>query len=348
MPTTFDFSDKRTLIVYANDEPDHNHAEEFGLWFERWVETMETAVTKFGVMLVNHAHEEDDDHDEDDHEHERNEAEENALTALITAFRREHKTRINQTTTGYASVYPGKMTEQQWEKANQRTAQFASYMFGVRGAMFKNKESAQAWLDEIANLEPLPLDEVGVGEATTNTAAIFYGSTTGSTELIAEKVQAQWQTAYEQTLPIVNVGNTSELMKLLSFDKLLIGIPTWNVGKLQDDWEIVYPYLDKVDLSGKTIAMFGVGDQYGYPENFQDALGILGRKLLERGATLIGYTSTAGYEHSYSIGVDGDQFMGLAIDDVNQPELTDQRIEAWLVQVKRAFEQEKAGKQLAR
>ncbi|MEM7114892.1 MAG: flavodoxin [Chloroflexota bacterium] len=340
MPTRFDESDPRYLVVYANDEEDHSHAEEITAWLGKWRAKMDSGAKRFGVILVNHVHEHDED---EEHHHERNEEEENAVTALATQFRREQRQRTNATTTGYASVYAGPMTDEQWQTANERTAQFAGYIFGIRGQMFKDLDSAKTWLDEVAQLEPLPLDgaaQAAGDAAESTTTAIFYGSTTGSTETIAEKLQSAWQATHQETPPIVNVGDMSQLMRLLTYNQILVGIPTWNVGKLQDDWEIVYPYLNRVDLSDKTIAIFGIGDQFGYPENFQDAVGILGRKFKERGATLVGYTSTDGYEHTYSVGVEGEQFMGLAIDDINQPEQTDERLARWVVQVKAEFSEQ--------
>ncbi|MEM7125991.1 MAG: flavodoxin [Chloroflexota bacterium] len=172
----------------------------------------------------------------------------------------------------------------------------------------------------------------------TTKTAIFYGSTTGTTEMIAEKIQEYWGKTYDEALPIVDVKDKSELTELLAFERLFVGCPTWDIGYLQDDWADVYPHLDELDLSGKQIALFGPGDQAGYPENFQDALGILGNKFMECGATLVGYTSTKGYEHTESVGVDGERFMGLAIDEINQSELTDSRIKAWVAQVKQEFD----------
>ncbi|MEM8859273.1 MAG: flavodoxin [Chloroflexota bacterium] len=330
MPT-FDESDPK-IVKILPPQGDHDHVEEFGQMFQKWIDRMDAGGDRFGIMLINEPH----DHD-DEHEHQRNEEEENAITALVTKFRRENRERTNKSTIGYASVYTGEMTDEQLQKADERTAQFAAYMFGVRGRMFQEPEAASAWLHEVAELEPLPLEGAGEKADGKTSAAIFYGSTTGSTEIIAEKVQDVWAKANGETLPIVNVGDSSQIMSLLGYNKLLLGIPTWNIGKLQDDWEIVYPYLERIDLSDKTIAIFGIGDQYGYPENFQDAMGILGFKLIERGAKLVGYTSVEGYEHEYSRAIEGDQFIGLAIDDVNQPELTDGRIETWVTQVTNEF-----------
>ncbi|MEO1644220.1 MAG: flavodoxin [Chloroflexota bacterium] len=129
-----------------------------------------------------------------------------------------------------------------------------------------------------------------------------------------------------------------DISNLKEFDYLILGCPTWNVGELQDDWELELPNLENVDFSGKRVALFGAGDQAHYSDNFQDALGILGRKLRERGATLVGFTSTEGYDYDESVGVENDMFMGLAIDEVNQSDLTGERIEAWVKQLVREFE----------
>ena len=86
-------------------------------------------------------------------------------------------------------------------------------------------------------------------------------------------------------------------------------------------------------FSGKFVGLFGAGDQVGYEESFQDALGILGRKLRMRGAKLIGFTSTAGYDYSRSEGVEGARFMGLALDFDNQADLNALRIAAWVGQI---------------
>jgi flavodoxin len=77
---------------------------------------------------------------------------------------------------------------------------------------------------------------------------------------------------------------------MLAYDTLIIGCPTWNIGQLQEDWDVVYEQMDNLDFSGKKVAIFGLGDQYDYPDNFCDAIGILGQKFIERGAELVGYT----------------------------------------------------------
>ena len=166
---------------------------------------------------------------------------------------------------------------------------------------------------------------------------IFYGSTTGITEQCAEDIHTEWMITGIPIAEPEDIGRISDLNELLQYDYLLIGIPTWNIGELQDDWDAVFDELDDLDFSGKIIAIFGEGDQLNYPDNYLDAVGILGRKLQDNGASLVGYWSTEGYEHYESLAIEGDHFMGLALDNTNQTEKTEERIKAWIPQVMREF-----------
>ncbi|MEM9777674.1 MAG: flavodoxin [Chloroflexota bacterium] len=349
MKTHIDTSDPRYIILNAGTKKGVNYVEEIDMWRAAWQRRMDQCdsfgTKSFGAIYVYASHEPEAEKDDEENKKEgeepavrqRNEELENAFTASLAKFRREERERTNRLMTGYVGVYRADMGEARLARAKKGYDKVGRYNYGLRGNFFDNVESAKMWLDAITDLGPLPLDAAGADGDTNTSTAIFYGSSTGSTELLAEHVQSAWSAAHGETPPIVNVGDMSELSNLLDNDRLLIGIPTWNIGKMQDDWEIVYPQLDSVDLTGKQIAIFGVGDQYGYPENFQDAMGILGRKFQERGAKLVGYTSTEGYEHDYSDALEDGRFMGLAIDDVNQPDLTAGRIKQWVNQVQQEW-----------
>lgn len=162
---------------------------------------------------------------------------------------------------------------------------------------------------------------------------LFFGSSTGITEYIAEEIAAAWQNKGLDPIEPQNIGNVKSLDELLKYDYFIIGVSTWNIGQLQDDWDIIFPQFENVDFSGKTVAMFGAGDQYGYPENFLDAIGILGDKFLERGADMVGFWNDGKYEFVESLAFIEDVFMGLGIDDTNQSDLNDQRINGWVTQV---------------
>jgi flavodoxin I len=165
---------------------------------------------------------------------------------------------------------------------------------------------------------------------------IFYGSTYGNTASVAEQIGAWLERLLGQTVPVLDIART-EPQELEIYDQLLLGCSTWNVGELQDDWDAKFRQLEHLKLMGKHVALFGMGDQLGYGESFCDALGILGEKLEELGATLVGFWPVAGYEHYKSRGQRGGFFMGLALDDDNQHHLTKTRIERWMAQVVEEF-----------
>lgn len=164
--------------------------------------------------------------------------------------------------------------------------------------------------------------------------AIVYGSSTETTKDIAQQIAARLQKQISIPIEVIDVAGIKEdLSSLQSYDILLLGCPTWNIGELQDDWYDAFPLLDGLDLSGKTVALFGCGDSQGYPDNYQDALGILGRKARERGAQIVGRWPIDGYDFFESQGVEDDLFFGLALDEMNEPELTPARLEGWIKQL---------------
>ena len=155
---------------------------------------------------------------------------------------------------------------------------------------------------------------------------IFYGSTTGNTHAAAEII-ADCLDEYDCTLNDVQHIQADDL---LGYDLLIMGIPTWYVGEPQDDWIPILEALESVSFDGTRFAVFGHGDQVDYANNFQDGLGMLYEKMIQRGATgQLGFTSTEGYTFNASKGIIDGQFCGLALDDDNQPDLTEERIETW-------------------
>lgn len=166
---------------------------------------------------------------------------------------------------------------------------------------------------------------------------LFYGSDTGFTELVTKIIKDEFDTLAPNLLTVHNIAEV-EVEEMLNYDHLIIGCPTWNIGQLQDDWDNVYHYLDDLDLTGKKVAIFGLGDQYGYPDSFCDAIGILARKFAERGAELVGFTPAEGFEFSCSEGVVDGMFMGLALDDENESERTPEKVSEWVWQLVDEFD----------
>ena len=163
---------------------------------------------------------------------------------------------------------------------------------------------------------------------------LFYGTTTGKTESAAEMIQQEF--GGEEIITIHEISEVED-SDFEQYDNIIIGCPTWNIGELQSDWEGYYEELDNVDFSGKKVAYFGTGDQLGYADNFQDAIGILEEKIAELSGETVGYWSTDGYEFSESKALKNGKFVGLSLDEDNQPELTEERIQKWVAQLKSEF-----------
>ncbi|WP_027855845.1 flavodoxin FldB [Marinobacterium jannaschii] len=160
---------------------------------------------------------------------------------------------------------------------------------------------------------------------------IFYGTTTGNTGDIAVLVQEFFGT---EEASVFDVKDTS-LAAVSDFDQLIFAIPTWDYGEVQEDWLDIWQELDGLDMSGKTVALIGLGDQYGYAEWFVDAMGMLHDKLVAAGAAVVGHWPVDGYEYDESKAEtsDGRHFVGLALDEDNQHESTRERLSEWCSQV---------------
>ncbi|WP_428771448.1 flavodoxin FldB [Vibrio sp.] len=160
---------------------------------------------------------------------------------------------------------------------------------------------------------------------------LFYGSTTCYTEMTAEKMQAILGA------DLVDLHNVKEspLSLMADYDLLILGISTWDFGEIQEDWLAIWDSIGSLSLQGKYVALFGLGDQEGYGEWYLDAMGLLHDQVKQRGANIIGYWPNQGYQFdaSKALTEDGSQFVGLALDEDSQYELSDERIESWLEQV---------------
>ena len=164
--------------------------------------------------------------------------------------------------------------------------------------------------------------------------ALFYGSTTGNTEAVADIINEK----FGPNLAVENIENI-EPETILDYDFIIFGISTWNVGELESNWEDFFPNLDELDFTGKIVSIYGLGDQINYGDTYLDAMGILYDKLVEKGATIIGKTSTEGYDFYESYAVRKGMFVGLALDEDNQPDKTEERIEKWVSQLKAEINQ---------
>jgi len=170
---------------------------------------------------------------------------------------------------------------------------------------------------------------------------IFFGSDTGNTRRVAKSIAKKLGDAADAPVDV----KKASVDDLLKYDALILGTPTLGDGELpglsagasDESWDEFLPKLKGKDLNGKVIALFGLGDQEGYGHEFVDALIFLYNMVIEGGAKVVGFWPTDGYVFEKSNSIIDDQFVGLVIDHENQSDQTDERLDAWLDEIKPAL-----------
>lgn len=160
---------------------------------------------------------------------------------------------------------------------------------------------------------------------------VVYGSTTGTCEDLAGRIAGK--------LGVSDVISAADLdaAKIAGADNLILGTSTWGEGEVQDDWYSALDVIKGADLKGKTVAVFGCGDSVSYADSFCGGMSELYNAAKAAGATLIGEVPADGYTFDASSAVVDGKFVGLALDDVNESDLTDGRIDAWVEEIKKSL-----------
>lgn len=155
--------------------------------------------------------------------------------------------------------------------------------------------------------------------------AVFYGSSTGTTSELAQRI-AKAVGAEAHCFDVAN----ADAADAVAYDVLILGSSTWGIGDLQDDWEGFLPALASQNLAGKAVALFGCGDADSYPDSFCEALALIKEALASTGCRFVGAYTPEGYSYDATRSEEGGQLIGLCVDDVNQSELTEARLQTWL------------------
>ncbi|MDO5760260.1 MAG: flavodoxin FldA [Bacteroidota bacterium] len=158
---------------------------------------------------------------------------------------------------------------------------------------------------------------------------VVFGSTTGTCEELASRIASK--------LGVSDIINAADFNAdtLNNYDNFILGTSTWGAGDLQDDWYSgALDVLKNGNLGGKTFAIFGCGDCDGYGDTFCSGMGEIYQTLDDKGANVIGQVSTDGYTFDSSAAVVDGQFVGLALDESNESDKTDERIDAWVEKIK--------------
>lgn len=168
--------------------------------------------------------------------------------------------------------------------------------------------------------------------------AIFFGPEKGAVNRVADKI-ARAIGADKVEMVLVKNATYKDLEK---YDKIIFGISTvgkesWQSTYSNLDWAKFLPEIEKTRYEGKTLAIFGLGDHVTYAATFVDHIGLLAKELIKHGAELVGQVPVDDYEFDDSEAVVEGKFLGLPVDEDFEPELTDERIQNWIEQIRPEF-----------
>ena len=168
---------------------------------------------------------------------------------------------------------------------------------------------------------------------------IFFGTDTGRTRMVAKTIAKKIGVVADKPVNI----RTVSVEDLISYDVLILGTPTYGEGELPgkstgnqtESWEEFLPKLNGHDFNGKKVALYGLGNQKSYGKNFASAVRYLFDAFSSCGAEIIGGEwNTGNYQFNYSKAVIDDKFVGLILDEETQKELTDERLDKWLEDIR--------------
>ena len=159
---------------------------------------------------------------------------------------------------------------------------------------------------------------------------LMFGSTTMNSERVAELI---WDRMQETELHDIKDG----VDVLEQYEKVIIVSPTWDYGDLQEDYIEAWDKLQTVNWSNKSVALVGLGDQVGYGDLYQDSMNTLYETISKLGGTFVGFTSKDGHSFLQSKAIRNDKFVGLAIDEDNQSNLTKERLNTWIEDIRSSW-----------
>ena len=177
------------------------------------------------------------------------------------------------------------------------------------------------------------------------TIGLYFGTQTGKTETVCGYIKDEFGDAVANAIDV----SKKDLADFPNFDGLICGIPTWNTGaetlRSGTAWDELLEDIPDLDLKGKPVAIFGLGDSVGYGEDFVDAMEELHRYFEKAGAKMVGYVPIEGYTFTKSRCLiphlneitppeDGEKFCRLPVDEDSEGELTEERVKNWCTQLK--------------
>ena len=161
--------------------------------------------------------------------------------------------------------------------------------------------------------------------------ALIYWPEKGNVEYVADRIAEHLKNFEIEKISLAGLSDHDpSSMNYWIIGGSTAGAHVWQDADDSNLWNDFFKMLDKVDMKAKTVAFFGLGDQILYPNHFVNGLGVFQEEFEKRQAKIVGQWPVDGYDFYDSDGMKDGKFFGLALDEDNQDELTDERIDKWV------------------
>lgn len=167
-------------------------------------------------------------------------------------------------------------------------------------------------------------------------ALLIYWPKGGNVERSARLIANEFGDISLQTLKDIDPTTLPDY-DLLIVGSSTVGAENWEEAEDSNLWAPLFLKMKESgkDLKNTYLAQFGLGDQVLYPDHFVDGMGILKDDFDLFHPTSIGEWPSEDYDFTGSMSLEGDMFVGLALDEDSQPELTEDRVKRWVAQIKK-------------
>ena len=170
--------------------------------------------------------------------------------------------------------------------------------------------------------------------------AIFFSPVGGNVNSVADKLGEMIGNNKVDIIPVKEadpeaVNKYSQIILIGS----TVGADHWSNETIVDEWPEFFRKIEGLSFEEKKVAIVGLGNSLLYPSHFVDGMAGIYDRVSKLNAKVVGFTEAKGYDFTDSESLNDDGvFCGLPIDEDNEPELTTERLEKWLLSLKPDFE----------
>jgi len=169
--------------------------------------------------------------------------------------------------------------------------------------------------------------------------AVFYSPVGGNVNNVANMLGEMIGKDKADIIPVKEVASEDlDKYQQIILVGSTVGTDHWKNEIIVDEWPEFFRKSKETGYENKKVAIVGLGNCVLYPEHFADGMAVLYEEIKKQNGEVLGKVNAEGYDFTDSESLDEDGFFcGLALDEDNEAELTEERLEKWISQLKPDF-----------